>query len=177
MAKVASRVIVHLSDVMKALPHAEAVAEQFRNYKEHAYQIAIESDCSHSAFLPCLSQEDQQAFPPDHPFFGRDRPFLGGRVSAANDPVFHVHVNHAETVQRWFNFDNADVFVSQWDCVSDAALVYAYLKTESDDYHFLLLELIVPGAHDAYDEHGRIEGWRVMARNYRYSSDHPILKH
>lgn len=177
MAKVTSRVIVHLSDAMKALPHAERVAEQFRMYKENAYQIAIDNDCDHSNFLPCLSEEDQREFPPDHLFFGRDRLFFGGRVPAANDPVYHVHVNHAETVKRWYDADNADIFVSQWDCVSDAALVYAFLKTESDDYHFLLLELISPGAHEAYEQHGKIETWRRIAQTYRYTSDHPILKH
>lgn len=170
------RIIVHIHDDLSRQPGVESVAREFETYKSYAFQIATDSECDVSNFLPTLDEEDQKAFRPDHPFFGRDRLFYGQRIRAANDPVFHVHLHHQETIKSWYAFDKADVFVSQWDCVSDAALVYAYLKTESDDYHFLLLEIVAPGAHDLYQTEGKIAEWRRKTRNFRYSSQNPSLR-
>ncbi len=170
------RIIVHIHNELSRLPGVESVAREFETYKSYALQIATDSECDVSNFLPTLDEEDQKAFRPDHQFFGRDRLFYGERIRAANDPVFHVHLHHEETIKSWYDFDKADVFVSQWHCVSDAALVYAYLKTESDDYHFLLLEIVAPGAHDLYQTEGKIAEWRHKTRNFRYSSQNPSLR-
>ncbi|WP_213030998.1 hypothetical protein, partial [Acinetobacter baumannii] len=77
------------------------MAREFETYKSYAFQIATDSECDVSNFLPTFDEEDQRAFCPDHPFFGRDRLFYGQRIMAANDPVFHVHLHHQETIKSW----------------------------------------------------------------------------
>lgn len=170
------RIFVHIHDDIIDLDNVSLIAEEFKRYKSHAFQIALDSEADVSNFLPVLDEEDQQNFLPDHPFFGRDRAYHGERIKAANDDVYHVHLHHDETIRSWYDFDVANVFVSQWNCVSDAALVYAYLKTESEDYHFLLIEVVSPGIHDAAREDGKIAEWRHKAKNFRLTSDVPILK-
>ena len=78
------RIIVHIHDDLSRLPGVESVAREFETYKSYAFQIATDSECDVSNFLPTLDEEDQKAFRPDHPFFGRDRLFYGQRIRAAN---------------------------------------------------------------------------------------------
>nr|WP_172685808.1 hypothetical protein [Serratia marcescens] len=52
-------------------------------------------------------------------------------------------------------------------CRSDAALIYAHMDTQSHDFHFLLLEIVDPGAHEKYKQEGAIMHWRKLVVAYR----------
>lgn len=165
------RVIVHIHPDIAGLGGIDEFAREFQIYKEQAFQYAEEESLSADEFLPALSQPDQEAFPPGHLLFGRDRLFTGGwkgytarsgfHDRAANDALYHVHIHKPEDESCFWHSDTFEV--NQWRCRSDAALIYSYFDDHSGNFNFLLLELIDPGAHDAYEQNGAIVGWRKKA--------------
>lgn len=168
------QIIIHQLAHIAALPNAVQYLEEFRIYKEQSFQIADDYQCDVSELLPVLPQDEQEQYPPEHPLFGRDRIFCGHYQGAANDPIYHVHLNDYSDGLVWDGGDEG-VRVNQWSCTSDSALIYAYLETASDDYHFLVLDIISPGAHAHYEIDGMIASWRRQARDFRFTSELPVL--
>jgi hypothetical protein len=41
------------------------------------------------------------------------------------------------------------------------------MENESEDFNFLLLEVVDPGAHDRYRKDGAIEHWRKLVVAFR----------
>lgn len=152
----------------------DELAIEFQIYKEQAFQYAEDTQLDVDEFLPALSEPDQMAFPPEHLLFGRDRLFIGGWKGyrgrsgagdrAANDALYHVHIYKPDD-DRCVWYSN-EMELNQWACRSDAALIYSYFDDLSGNFNFLLLELIDPGAHDAYEQDGTIVGWRKKADHF-----------
>lgn len=169
MVRDTTRVFVHIHPDLIGYDGIHLFAEEFKAYKELAFDYAKESDvpgtCA-SEFLPTLTEEDQKQLPPDQSLFGRDRIFKKGQ-KAANDPLYHVHIFSPEDDHCIWHGINGEQ-VNQWKCVSDAALIYAYMKTESDDFNYLLLEIIQPdGAHERYEQEDSIIRWRRKVEAFR----------
>ena len=168
------QVIVHVHPDIGMLDGIQDLAREFKIYKEQAFQYAEEEGMDAEEFLPALSKPDQEAFPPGHYLFGRDRLFTGGWLGyraragfgdrAANDALYHVHVYKPDDEKCIWHDEVMDV--NQWFCRSDAALIYSYFDDQSGNFNFLLLELVDPGAHDAYEQDGVIVGWRKKADYY-----------
>lgn len=173
MVRDTTRIFVHVHPDLHEHPNIDAFALEFDAYKSLAFEYALESDVEGtlaSEFLPVLSQEDQESLPPDQTLFGRDRIFKKGHNRAANDPLYHVHIFNPND-HRCVWHDPEGVAVNQWGCVSDAALIYAYMKTESNDFHYLLIEIIEPqGAHERYDEPASIIRWRRKVEAFRVTN-------
>jgi len=153
---------------MATLPNVQLFVDEFIAYKELAYEYAEQSNCDAADFLPALTEEDQQSFPPDQQLFGRDRLFIGARLrgGAANDPLYHVHIYKPDD-DKCIWHDEGKVHVNQWSCTSDAALIYAFMDNDSDDFHYLLLEIVDPGAHERYEQDGAIGHWRKLVVAFR----------
>jgi len=163
------RIFTHIHPNVASLPNIDVFVTEFRKYKELAFVYAVENDCSAADFLPTLTEDDQQSLPPDHILFGRDRLFYGKGMKAANDPLYHVHIFKPDDDKCiWHEEGKSDV--NQWYCTSDAALIYAYMKNDSDDFNFLILEVVDPGAHAKYKEDGAVEHWRRLVIAYRASN-------
>lgn len=163
------RIFVHVHPNMASLPNVTIFVDEFRAYKALAYEYALENECCAGEFLPTLSEEDQQALPPDQLIFGRDRLFNGFQLrggKAANDPLYHVHIYKPDDDQCIWH-DEEKIHVNQWYCKSDAALIYAFMKNESADFNYLLLEVVDPGAHEKYEQDGAITHWRKLVVAYR----------
>ncbi|EAC1903126.1 TPA: hypothetical protein JX745_004583 [Escherichia coli] len=163
-----TRIFVHVHPNLQEYPNASLFVEEFEEYKKQAFDYAKENGCLAADFLPALTEEDQKSLPPDQYLFGRDRLFYRG--AAANDPLYHVHIFKPDDEKCVWHDDNG-ISVNQWWCRSDAALIYAHMDTHSNDFHFLLLEIIDPGAHERYEEKGAIEHWRKLVVAYRAVND------
>jgi len=164
MALDPTRIFIHIHPNLEKHPNIQKFSEDFESYKKQAFDYAKDANCNASAFLPTLTEEDQQNLPPDQSLFGRDRVFY--KRQAANDPLYHVHIfkpNDKDCI--WHEEDG--VHYSQWQCTSDAALIYAHMDNDSEDFHFLLLEIVDPGAHEKYKEDGAIEYWRKLVVAFR----------
>ncbi len=173
MSKSHQKIIVHLHPDIADLPYIEQFKQDFETYKGLAFQYASENDIEVEEFLPASSEADQKAYPPDHSFFGRDRLFLGGwsgyrfrHRSAEDDALYHVHLYQENNRDYIWHDPSCSIVLAQWDCTSDAALIYSYINDLSGHFNFLLLEIIDPGAHQKYEQDGVVAGWRKKASDY-----------
>lgn len=164
MPRDTTRIFIHVHPNIECYPNYSLFVDEFKAYKNDAFEYARENGCLAAEFLPALSEEDQKNLPPDQWLFGRDRLFYKG--AAANDPLYHVHIYKPDDDKCVWH-DEDGVHVNQWWCRSDAALVYAHMDTKSNDFHFLLLEIVDPDAHAKYKEKGAIEHWRKLVVAYR----------
>lgn len=165
------QVIVHIHPDIAMLDGIDEFSAEFKIYKEQAFEYAKDEGLDIEELLPVLSEDDQKNNPPGHFLFGRDRLFTGGWKGysggaglgnrAANDALYHVHIYKPDDDECFWYTEELEV--NQWRCRSDAALIYSYFDDMSGNFNFLLLELVDPGAHAAYQQDGTIVGWRKKA--------------
>lgn len=161
-----SKIIVEIHQSIAHLPNINRLKEQFIQYKSMSYEYAKDTGLAITEFLPTLSVPDQQAFPPDHQMFGKDKLFEGPQ-RAISEQLYHVHLYRQGQEKTHWNTDKNPVM--QWKCTSDSALVYSHIPASEDESLFLFIRVIDPGAHDAYKQPGLVEKWAKLAQDYRCS--------
>ncbi|MFH2375026.1 hypothetical protein, partial [Klebsiella aerogenes] len=85
------KIIVEIHQSIAHLPNIQKLKEQFIQYKSMSYEYAKDTGFAVTEFLPTLSVADQEAFPPDHQMFGKDKLFEGPQ-RAIQEQLFHVHL-------------------------------------------------------------------------------------
>lgn len=158
------KIIVEIHQSIAHLPNIQKLKEQFIQYKSMSYEYAKDTGFAVTEFLPTLSVADQEAFPPDHQMFGKDKLFEGPQ-RAIQEQLFHVHLFRPNQQKTYWHTDEKPVM--QWECTSDSALVYSHIPTSTDDSLFLFIRVIDPGAHDAYKQPGLVEKWAKLAQDHR----------